>query len=140
MYNSSDNSDQTHAQLRMWFDHTDETVFDIDDSIKKNNANSSITLADLVKKSQSNSKFPYNFGNLFNLKTLALMSKYANGVIVTWQIRTAGITEEFGPWSEKRVVTIHDEPTVNMTTSVNDDGYMTAWSKWKRWCGRSRCD
>lgn len=127
MYNSSDNSDQTHAQLRMWFDHTDETVFDIDDNIKKNNANSSITLADLVKKSQSNSKFPYNFGNLFNFKTLALMSKYANGVVVTWQIRTAGITEEFGPWSEKRVVTIHDEPTVNMTTSVNDDGYMTAY-------------
>lgn len=42
-------------------------------------------------------------------------SQYTAGVSLTWRVRTAGITGEYGPWSTERSVKIYARPTISLS-------------------------
>ena len=47
-------------------------------------------------------------------------SQYTAGVSLTWRVKTAGITGEYGPWSIERSVKIYARPTISL--SITDAG------------------
>ena len=47
-------------------------------------------------------------------------SQYTAGVSLTWRVKTAGITGEYGPWSIERSVKIYARPTLSL--SITDAG------------------
>ena len=42
-------------------------------------------------------------------------SRYSEGTIIQWAVRTAGVTKEYGDWSVQRSVTIYAPPTLDLT-------------------------
>ena len=41
-------------------------------------------------------------------------SKYEEGTVLEWRVRTAGISNTFGDWSVKRTIDIHAQPTLKL--------------------------
>lgn len=50
-------------------------------------------------------------------------SSYVEGTKITWRVRTAGVTLEYGEWSIKRTIDVYAQPTLalNVTNQNGDD-------------------
>ena len=47
-------------------------------------------------------------------------SSYSQGATLKWRARTKGITEDYGPWSTQRVVTLYAPPVLELTSPSSD--------------------
>lgn len=56
--------------------------------------------------------------------------EYRVGNTIKWQVRTAGVTEEFGPWSIERTIEVYAPPTMVLSVSgnnVSQEGIISAF-------------
>ena len=98
VHNSEDNSDETYAELRLYID---------DNQVKPD-----IT----IKKSTDEEEKDKT--SMYSLDT----SAYPEGTQIIWQVRTAGITKEYGDWSTERVIYIYAQPTLTLSVTTLPDG------------------
>lgn len=88
VHNSKDNSSQTFAQIEI-------------DVNGKVNTYTQKNSTDEDEKDKTSS---------FSINT----SQYTEGTILKWRVKTAGATNEYGPWSVQRQVNIYAQPTLEL--------------------------
>lgn len=88
VHNSKDSSSQTFADLEIYFDGTKEAH-----TIKNDRSE------DDKDKTSS-----------YEIDT----SIYKEGTVITWRVRTAGVTMEYGDWSAQRVINVYAPPTLEL--------------------------
>lgn len=88
MHNSEDGSKERYAELELYIDGVKQTH-----TIKNPNADDD----DAAVKAST-----------YSIDT----SKYVEGCIIQWRVRTAGITLKYGEWSIQRMITIYAPPTL----------------------------
>lgn len=88
VHNSSDASSQTYAELEIYFDGVLET------HTIKNTAT-----GDNKDKTSS-----------YIIDT----SPYSEGTVISWRVRTAGVTLTYGDWSVQRVINVYAPPTLQL--------------------------
>ena len=98
VHNSEDNSSQTYAELRMYIDG----VLQEPDTTIKNTT-------DPDERDKT---------SVYTINT----NDYPEGTQIKWQVRTAGVTKEYGDWSIERVVDIYAKPTIDLAVTDSPDG------------------
>lgn len=93
IHNSQDGSKQHYAELDIYVDGVKQAVDVIDDS-----------------DSEDTTSF-YKFKMVSDNGT----PLYADGAVIQWAVRTAGISKEWGEWSVQRRVDIYAPATVDLT-------------------------
>ena len=48
-------------------------------------------------------------------------TEYGDGAAIRWQVRTQGITGEWGPWSTQRTIKVYAKPTIALSMTCLDD-------------------
>src|SRR5574344_30137 len=96
MHNAEDGSKQTLAQI----------------DFHSNPGYSAIHNFNTPSSSEDEEEKPY----YFSVPT----KEYTSGSKITWRVRTAGITQEYGPWAVERVVTIYPPPTLELNMTDTD--------------------
>ena len=86
VHNSEDGSSQTYAELELIIDGIEETH-----TIKNSE--------DEDEKDKTSS---------YKINT----SRYREGTVIKWRVRTAGITKTYGDWSVQRTIDIYAPPTI----------------------------
>lgn len=95
IHNSEDNSSQTYAELELTIG-SDVDVYTIKNSTSEEEKDNT---------------------SMYEVDT----SKYPEGTQILWRVRTAGITNTYGPWSVQRTVDIFATPTINLSVLNADD-------------------
>ena len=49
-------------------------------------------------------------------------NSYTEGATVRWAVRTAGITNTYGPWSTTRLITVYAPPSLSLSISDGESG------------------
>lgn len=98
VHNSEDNSSETYAEVRLY---VDDVLQSPDITVKKS--------TDEDEKDKT---------SVYALNT----SNYPEGTKLRWQVRTAGITKEYGDWSIERVIDIYAQPTLTLSVTTLPDG------------------
>ena len=125
VHNSRDGSSQTYAILELYFtgdiDVTSSLAASLIDPVFG-------TISDYSADS-ANKKITYNIKNSTNEeekdKTSACSvntSLFKAGVGVTWQVKTAGVTNICGEFSTSRIINIYDRPSLALT-AINSEGF-----------------
>lgn len=96
VHNSEDGSSETYAQLELTINGNKQTK-----DIKN-----TITDEDHIDDVKS-----------YTIDT----TKYSEGTIIMWRVRTAGITKEYGDWSILRTIDIYAPPTLELSMLDKDD-------------------
>ena len=91
LHNAEDGSDQTYAELRLY----------VDDVLQSPDISLPVVTSDDEDE---------NPINVYELST----SKYTEGAVIRWCIKTAGITKEYSNWSTERTITLHAQPTLEL--------------------------
>ena len=99
IHNSEDGSNETFAQVAITVDGTTKTY----------------TIQRTTAETEEGKTGSYSVNT----------SGYKEGAQISWRVRTAGITKDFGDWSVERVVTIYAPPTLELTVSTDKDSGMT---------------
>ena len=86
-HNSEDESTQRYAEIEIWFDTTKET-----------HTINSVNEEDDKKTMH------------FDIDTTG----YVEGTKIRWRVRTAGVTEEYGPFSEDKEINVYANPTLGL--------------------------
>ena len=94
MHNSKDGSKESKAELKYVVNNEAEQTIEI-------------------MKSSTTDDVSY-----YNLTT----TSYAEGAVIRWSVRTAGITGEYGPWSATRTVYIYAPPSLSLVISDGERG------------------
>lgn len=94
VHNAADGSSQTYAELEIYIDDVKETH-----TIKNTNSEED--------KDKTSS---------YVIDT----SKYAEGVVIKWRVRTAGVTLTYGDWSIQRTVDVYAAPTLELSVTDSD--------------------
>ena len=89
VHNSKDNSSQTFAQIEI----------DVNGSVNTYTQKNS---TDEEEKDKTSS---------FSINT----AQYTEGTTLKWRVKTAGATNEYGPWSVQRQVNIYAQPTLELS-------------------------
>ena len=98
VHNAEDGSSETYAQLRLYLNGVEQTPIDITKS----------TDPELKDKT-----------SVYSVDT----SEYVEGTRLEWEVRTAGVTLQYGDWSIKRTVDIYAPPTLELSVT-NSNGEM----------------
>lgn len=103
VHNSEDGSSQTYAELEL-----------IIDGVKETQTIKNTTDEDLKDKT-----------SVYSIDTTG----YAEGTVIQWRVRTAGVTKAYGDWSVERTVDIYAPPTLTLNvTDVNGNALETLTS------------
>lgn len=94
VHNAEDGSKETKAEVEC----------DIDGVV-------SVTTATKPEDDEHNSTFTIDTSN----------SKFSEGSIIKWRVRTAGITGEYGEWSIQRVINVYAPATLSLYITDNDE-------------------
>lgn len=95
VHNSEDNSSQTYAELELTIDN-DTQVYTIKNSTD-----------DELKDKTS----------VYSVDT----SKYPEGTVIKWRVRTAGATKQYGDWSVMRTINVYSQPTLDLRITDKDN-------------------
>lgn len=95
MHNTEDGSSQTFAEVEL-------TI---------NGATNVYTIKNSTEEDEKDSTSVYEIDT----------SKYKEGVQILWRVRTAGITNTYGPWSIQRTVSIYAPPTAQLSILTMDN-------------------
>ena len=97
VHNSEDGSSQKYAELEIDVDghKTTQTIKNTEDEEEKDKT----------------SVYPID------------TSKWTEGTVIKWRVRTSGVTLEYGDWSIQRTVDIYAKPTLDLSVT-NSDGEM----------------
>ena len=99
VHNSEDGSWETYAELEIYFDDFKETHTIKSDQIEDDDG-------DDAERTHH-----------YSVDT----SKYPEGTVIKWRVRTMGITEQYGDWSIQRQVDVYARPTLSLNVE-NKDG------------------
>ena len=116
-HNSEDGSNQTWAQLvlKTYANEEDEEPIETAEHVIKNDAYYGIDSNGTKYKVGD-----YEEGDEYRTSVCLIdTNKYDEGVILKWQVCTAGVTDVFGEWSDPRQVDIYAPAT--LTLSVTDE-------------------
>ena len=103
IHNSEDGSSQTYAELEMYVNGIMETY----------------TIKNSTNEDEKDKTSSYAIDT----------SKYVEGTVIQWRVRTAGITKTFGDWSIQRTVDVFAPATLELTvTNVNGGSVETLTS------------
>lgn len=103
VHNSKDSSSQTYADLEIYFDGVKESH-----TIKNNRSD------DDKDKTSS-----------YEIDT----SLYKEGTVISWRVRTAGVTLTYGDWSAQRAINVYAPPTLQLQlVDANDSSFETLTS------------
>ena len=91
VHNSEDQSTQTFAEVEVYYNDT-KAVYTVENTGTEE------------EKEQTSS---------YVIDT----SKYNEGVVIKWRVRTAGITKKYGEWSVQRTVDVYAPPTLQLTVT-----------------------
>ena len=89
VHNSEDNSSQTYAELELTIG-SETDVYTIKNSTNEDEKDNT---------------------SMYEVDT----SKYPEGTQILWRVRTAGITNTYGPWSVQRTVDVFAMPTIDLS-------------------------
>lgn len=95
VHNSKDGSSQTYAELELIIDGSVSTY----------------TIENTTNEEEKDKTSSYSIDT----------SSYAEGVKISWRVRTAGISKQYGEWSIQRVVDIYAPPTMQLSVT-NSEG------------------
>ena len=98
VHNAEDNSSETYAEIRMY-------------------VNDVLQAPDITVKKSTEEDEKDKTG-VYALDT----TDYPEGSKIRWQVRTAGITKEYGDWSVERVIDIYAKPTLALSVTTLPDG------------------
>ncbi len=98
VHNSTDESDQTHAQMKMVVNGTEQPTISLDAYIKANGETSE-----------------------YSIDT----TQYPEGAELTYQVRTAGITNKYSEWSTTRSIKIYAAPILNFRLTNKENELLT---------------
>ena len=96
VHNSEDNSSQTYAELELYVDGVKESY--------------------IIKNTEDEETRDKT--SVYSIDT----TKYSEGTKIDWQVRTAGISNEFGPFSTPRTITIYAKPALELSVTNSPDG------------------
>lgn len=99
IHNTEDGSVQSHVEIELYIDGVKQAVPKIDDSNKTD------------KTSSYEVKMTNDAGSPL----------YPEGAKILWRVRTAGISNEWSPWSIQREVNVYMQPTVDLVVK-NSEG------------------
>ena len=120
VHNAEDGSQETWAQLRLTVGDT-STTYEI-----KNDAYYGIDSSGYLKKIKD-----YEDDSEKDLTRACTVdtSGYEEGVVLTWEVCTSGVTNTLGDWSIQRTIDIYANPTLDLTITDNfeiaEDGSLT---------------
>lgn len=86
IHNSEDGSSQTYAELELYINGTKETY----------------TIKNSTEEDEKDKTSVYAVDT----------SKYVEGTVIQWRVRTAGITKKYGDWSIQRTIDVYAPPTL----------------------------
>lgn len=95
VHNSSDSSSQTYAELEIYF----------------NGVKESYTIKNTTDEDEKDKTSSYEIDT----------SKYTEGTTISWRVRTAGVTLEYGEWSVQRVINVYAPPTLQLSLTDASD-------------------
>ena len=93
MHNSKDGSKETKAEVKCIINNGNEVV----NEVRKNNTDDV---------------------SYYDLRT----NSYTEGATVRWSVRTAGITNTYGPWSTTRLITAYAPPSLSLSITDGESG------------------
>lgn len=103
VHNAKDNSSQTFAELEIYFD-----------GVKESHTIKNTSSEDDKDKTSS-----------YTIDT----SSYSEGTVISWRVRTAGVTLTYGDWSVQRVINVYAPPTLQLEIfDANDSSFETLTS------------
>ena len=103
VHNSKDASSQTYADLEIYFDGVKESH-----TIKNDRSDND--------KDKTSS---------YEIDT----SLYKEGTVISWRVRTAGVTLTYGDWSAQRAINVYAPPTLQLQlVDANDSSFETLTS------------
>lgn len=98
VHNSEDNSDETYAEVRLY-------------------------LNDVLQAPDITVTKPTDEENRKKTSFYAIdTTDYPEGTKIRWQVRTAGVTKQYGDWSIERVIDIYAKPTLGLSVTTLPDG------------------
>lgn len=95
VHNSEDGSSQTYAELELYIDgkKTTYTIKNSEDEDEKDKT------------------------SVYRIDT----SKYSEGTVIQWRVRTAGVTKAYGDWSIQRTINVYAPPTLSLSLRDKDN-------------------
>lgn len=99
VHNAEDGSSQTFAELEIYYDEEKITH-----TIENKN----------VEEDKDRTSF-------YSVDT----TKYKEGTIIKWRVRTAGVTKQYGDWSIQRTVNVYAPATLSMNLTDNQNNIIT---------------
>ncbi len=88
VHNSADNSSQTYAELELYVNDTKNTY----------------TIQNTTDENEKDKTSSYSIDT----------TKYPEGTVIKWRVRTAGATKVYGDWSVQRIINIYAKPTLEL--------------------------
>lgn len=114
VHNAKDNSNQTYADLELYFNGSEEASYTATLSKSKSIDNDFISYTPLTEKELEEGVI-----NTCIVKTTS--SIFVEGSKIEWRVRTAGITKEYGDWSIKRTITVNAPPTLELAITDGNE-------------------
>ena len=98
VHNSEDNSSQTYAELELYINGLKETH----------------TIKNSTEEDEKDLTSSYVIDT----------TKYVEGTVIQWRVRTAGVTKVYGDWSIQRTVDIYAPPTLELSVTDSNNNHI----------------
>ena len=108
VHNAEDGSQMTYADVGVKLDEADEVFF----TVEKNQDLKLVIEGAVISWSTPEKEDMEEEGENHTRICSVDTSKCVEGNKITWRVRTAGITKEYGDWSIERIVDIYAPPTL----------------------------
>lgn len=92
IHNARDNSDETFADLKVYINNVEQILPPVENADKGDEEDG---ISSYVLDTSGND----------------------DGVVIRWKVRTAGVTQELGDWSEERIINVYANPTLDLAVT-----------------------